>query len=53
MPNFDAVGEILRQAVEKLPERGKIARAERGRQLQPVLADARCQRRQAGEKLVA
>jgi hypothetical protein len=26
MPNFNAVGEFARQAVEKLPERGKIAR---------------------------
>lgn len=41
MPYLNAVAEFARQAVKELPERGKIPRAERGRQLQPVLTDAR------------
>jgi hypothetical protein len=45
MPNLNAVGKFPGQASRNC----QIARAERGRQLQPVLADARCQRRQAGK----
>lgn len=49
MPYLNAVAEFARQAVEERPEGGEVPRAERRRQLEPVLADARRQRRQTGK----
>ncbi len=51
--NLDAVGEILRQPVEKCHSAGRSRGPKVAGSCQPVLADARGQRRQAGKKFTA
>jgi hypothetical protein len=49
MPHFDAIGELGRQRIEKVPQGREIAGAKGGGQLQPVLANTRFQRRQTSK----
>ena len=50
--NLHAVGKFPGQGIQELPERRQVARSKRGRKLQPVLADAVCQKRHPAKEFV-